>query len=207
MKNKKIVMFDFDGVLANTIEYSYKIHKDVNPDFSWESFQALSNGNFHDGYNNAVTKGEHIHPKDFYEQYQNNLEKTNIHESLFNSIKTLSENYTLVIVSSTRSDFIKSFLEREKTLDFFSDIYGADIHKSKVIKIGMILDQYKALPQDCIFITDTLGDIKEANECNISSIGVTWGLHSSKHMEKGRPMAIIDNPGELVQAIENVLKS
>ncbi len=206
MANKKLVLFDFDGVLANTIEYSYQIHKDVNPDFSWESFQALSNGNFIDGYDNALASGEHIHPQDFHGQYQSNLNKINIHKALHDSIKVLSEKYTLIVVSSTRSDFIKEFLEKENTFDFFSDIYGVDIHKSKVVKINMILEQHKALSSDCIFITDTLGDIKEANECGIKSIAVTWGLHSSDHMEKGNPIAIIDNPEDLVQATLNVLK-
>lgn len=206
MANKKLVLFDFDGVLANTLEYSYQIHKDANPDFSWEVFQSLSDGNFHDGYDNALQDGKHIHPKDFHDQYKNNLDKISIHQALHDSIKILSEKHILIIVSSTRSDFIKDFLEKEETLDFFSEIYGADIHKSKVVKINMILEKYKAPPIDCVFITDTLGDVKEAGECGIRSIGITWGLHSSDHMEKGSPVAIIDDPRDLVSTIENVLK-
>lgn len=205
MIDKKLVMFDFDGVLANTIEYSYRIHKNVNPDFSWESFQALSNGNFLDGYDNALAKGEHVHPEDFHEQYRSNLDKINIHEALSESLKILSEKYILVIVSSTRSNYIKDFLDKENTQGFFSDIYGADIHSSKVVKIKMILEKYKTLPNDCIFVTDTLGDIKEASECGIESVAVTWGLHSSEHMEKGNPVAIIGDPSDLTSVIEKFL--
>ncbi|MFZ3015756.1 MAG: HAD hydrolase-like protein, partial [Minisyncoccia bacterium] len=62
------------------------------------------------------------------------------------------------------------------------------------------------LPKDVVFITDSLGDILEGNECGVKSIGVTWGLHGRETLKKGNPVAIIDDPRDLEGVINNVLK-
>ncbi len=205
-RNKKIVMFDFDGVLVNTLEHSYQIHKIKNPNFTWEKFQSYSDGNFHDGYNRAVEDGEHIPADDFPTQYQNKLAVLNIHDALHKAVLELSVDHILVIVSSSRDLAIKEFLVKENLVIHFNDIFGTDIHLSKVTKINTLLEKYQLRSEDAVFITDTLGDIKEANECGVKSIGVTWGLHSKDHMEKGNPVAIIDDPEDLLPLIRNVLK-
>ena len=41
----------------------------------------------------------------------------------------------------------------------------------------MILDKYRINPHETLIITDTAGDIKEANDVGVRSIGVIWGVH------------------------------
>ena len=48
------------------------------------------------------------------------------------------------------------------------------------------------------FITDTLGDIKEANKVGIESIGITWGYQDKAKLQKGNPKKIVDTPTELL---------
>jgi beta-phosphoglucomutase-like phosphatase (HAD superfamily) len=36
LKNFHTIVFDFDGVLADTEEFCYKIHKDVNKTLTWK---------------------------------------------------------------------------------------------------------------------------------------------------------------------------
>ncbi len=149
MKDKKLVLFDFDGVLANTIECSQ--------------------------------------------------------EALQNAIVELSKNYILSIVSSSRDNSIKIFLQKENINEYFSDILGTDIYSSKVVKIKSLLEKYSIQQQDAVLITDTLGDIKEAKECGVLSIGVLWGLHEKKTLEKGNPAKIIDSPLDLLDSVKEIL--
>lgn len=205
-ENKKIVMFDFDGVIINTLEFSYQIHKINNKDLTWERFQDFSNGNFHDGFERALKEENFISIGNFYDHYDKNLIKLNIHEVIQNALLFLASKYKLVIISSTHATQICNFLKKENILECFEDVLGHDTHKSKVVKIKSVLVKYDAKPDDCVFITDTLGDIKEANECNVPSIGVTWGLHAHAKLSEGNPVSIIDDPMNLVSAIQNVLK-
>ena len=130
----------------------------------------------------------------------------NTGDILYKSILFLAKNYKLVIISSTNTSYINDFLKKENLFACFLDVLGADVHTSKTLKIKTILEKYDISPSNSVFITDTLGDIKEAKECGVSSIAVTWGLHGKSILEKGEPLKIIDNPQDLVGAIENVLK-
>lgn len=205
MNKQKIVMFDFDGVLVNTLDFAYEIHKEVNESFTYKQFQDFSNGNFFEGMGKAIEEGKHNLPDDFWLHYEKNITKMNIHDILDKSVIELSKTYKLTVVSSTRTDMIDSFLEKENIKKYFTDILGADIHKSKVTKIKMLLDKYSISPKDAVFITDTLGDILEANECGVPSIAVTWGLHEKYTLEKGNPAKIIENPLYLVDAVKEIL--
>ncbi len=204
--NKKLVIFDFDGVLVNTLLFSYIIHKEKNPNFTWKKFQDFSNGNFIDNIKNAENGGGHVIPINFKEKYQDNIEKINIQESLHELIIILSKEYQIAIVSSTDSYLINNFLIKENLRKYFSDILGTDVGRNKTIKINSLLEKYNILPENTVFITDSLGDILEGNICGVKSIGVTWGIHDKKNLEKGNPVSIVDNPIGLLSVIKNVLK-
>ncbi|MFA5095596.1 MAG: HAD hydrolase-like protein [Candidatus Paceibacterota bacterium] len=206
VENKKLVIFDFDGVLANTLEFSFKIHKDINGNLTWEKFQKFAMGDFHEEMRRSVEKESHIIPKNFYELYEKNLNEIGINEVLRATVSELRNNHKLAIVSSTSSSYISNFLEKEKILSYFNDILGQDVHTSKIVKINTLLERYKIIPNYAVFITDSLGDILEGNECKIKSIGVTWGIHGKETLKKGNPSAIIDDPRDLLETIQNVLK-
>jgi phosphoglycolate phosphatase-like HAD superfamily hydrolase len=195
---KKVILFDFDGVLANTLEPAYMIHKIINPHFSWEQFEKLSDGNFHEEYEKL---SGHIHPENYLDDYSKELAGLTLEEKLATLVNHLSQAYTLYVVSSTKSLYIKDFLRKEEVLEKFVGILGADIHTSKVHKIKSILDNEMINPNQCVYITDTIGDIKEARVCDVSCIGVTWGLNKKEKLEKENPFAVVDTPEELDMAI------
>lgn len=203
---RKLVIFDFDGVLANTTELNYKIHKDVNGNLTWEKFQQFSEVNFFEGMGKAIKDEKYIIPPKFFEIYEKNLSLINIHDILRDSILELRKKYRLAIVSACRSDSISNFLQKQNIRNCFDDILGIDNHTSKVVKIKSLLEKYKVLPKDAVFVTDTLGDILEGKSCGIYSIAVTWGLHSKETLKKGAPSKIIDEPSDLFGTIEDVLK-
>jgi phosphoglycolate phosphatase len=205
-KDKKLVIFDFDGVLANTIEFSYKLHKDINKGLTWEKFSSFSYGNFHEGMGKAVKEEGHKIPENFREEYEKKLLTLSTEDILHDTVLKLADKYKLSVVSSTTSEYVKKFLQQENLLECFSDILGADIHTSKVIKTNSLLEKYHLNGSDAVYITDTLGDIKEARECGVVSIAVLWGHHTKETLSKGNPVTIVENPQDLIGAIENVLK-
>ena len=68
---------------------------------------------------------------------------------------------------------------------------------SKIKKFNKFLRKYKISKEQCIFITDTLGDILESNKVGIPSIGVSWGYHNKETLKKGSPIFIADTIEEL----------
>jgi phosphoglycolate phosphatase-like HAD superfamily hydrolase len=84
---------------------------------------------------------------------------------------------------------------------------GNDVHASKVEKIRMVFSKYNTDAEHCVFVTDTLGDIREANVLNVKSIGVSWGFHEKERLEIGNPFKIIYKPGELLRVINDAFSS
>ncbi len=204
---KKLVLFDFDGVLVNTLKIWFTIHKEANNDFTWESFQAMSEGNFWDKLDESTKQG-HILPDNAEAKYLSELVDTtfSIEEAISIVIKALHEKYQIAIVSSGRESSINQFLKKMELDYCFSDVLGLDTHRSKTVKIKSLIDKYSLPLEHIIFITDTLGDIREANDCNVKSIGVTWGLHHRETLEKGEPFAILDDPLHLLETIDKALE-
>jgi phosphoglycolate phosphatase len=116
-------------------------------------------------------------------------------------IKSIGNDYWLAVVTSSINSPVQAYLEKHELSRYFDDIMGADIHKSKVRKIQMALKKYDLEPQDALFITDTLGDMREADKAAVESIGVTWGFHDADHLSRGAPMALVHSPQELLAEI------
>ncbi len=201
MGNTKLVIFDFDGVLADTLEPIFAINEEVKPDLSLEEYKSFFEGNIHE----AIASGKKKSIPDFDERFRARTRELGVREVFKKILHDLSLKYTLVIVSSSSSGIIKEILDRSSVANLFADIYGSDVNKNKIVKIKMLLEKYKINPENTIFITDTLGDVYEASECNIKSIAVTWGFHTTKTLLRGNPFAVIDNPDDLIPTIESIL--
>jgi phosphoglycolate phosphatase len=200
MDKTKVVIFDFDGVITDTFAFCYEIHNTAHP-LSEEDYRAKFEGNINDALKKTQKPASN-----FWDLYTPQLLECKPNLGIEEIIKILSGKYSLVIVSSTTSSTIKSFLEKFNLDKYFKEVLGNDIDHSKVKKLQMVLDKYNISPSDTIFITDTLGDIKEARRCGIGSIAVTWGYHPIETLQKGNPYKIVNSINELIEKIETYLK-
>lgn len=65
----------------------------------------------------------------------------------------------------------------------------------------MALTQFGVSENESLFITDTLGDMREAANAGLKSIGVSWGFQRRETLLKGDPHAIVDTPEELFSVL------
>ncbi|MBI3952814.1 MAG: HAD family hydrolase [Candidatus Doudnabacteria bacterium] len=205
---KKIILFDFDGVIADTFDFCYTLHKMSYPENSVEDYRNKFAGNINEALHSVEAKPEEVNKsnRDFFSLYKPQLMKLEVINNMAQVISNLAADYDLFIISSTDTNVIKEFLEREKLLHYFKQVLGNDVHFSKVKKIQMLYENYNADSANYLFVTDTLGDIREAEKCNIKSIAVAWGYHPVTTLEKGNPIAIVQTPKELVEAIRTSFK-
>ncbi len=196
MTNKnKIVLFDFDGVITDTFDFCYDIAKTHLSNLSESEYRSYFEGNINDSKKVSNEKSDDF---DFFALYTPQLLNQKPIDGITDIIKQLVEEYTLIIISSTESESIRAFLKKHNLLDLFAEILGNDVETSKVKKIEMVLDKYNITNNDCILITDTLGDLREANRINVKSIAVTWGYHDIPTLEKGIPYVFAKTPQEIL---------
>jgi len=205
MADKKFVIFDFDGVLMDTILMCYEIHKEFNPNFTYDEYQKLAHGNFLQDYDKIRQERNFISWDDFQNKFAKKICDIDIPSILQEIVRKLAEEHTLFIVSSGLTPVIKKCLQEKNILQYFNEILGFDFNASKVIKLEKILKDHDISGKDTVFITDTLSDILEANHVGIPVIAVSWGLHDRATFAAGRPAAIIDDPQDLIPAIDQIL--
>ena len=198
----RIIFFDFDGVIADTFAACFTVSKMIHPRLTPEEYRKRFYGNVNE---TAVGEWfrEEYHPEiDFFTELKPRLLKCELFPGMREVIEYFSRRRPLIIISSTHSDLIREFLHVNALDHCFGSILGNEVHASKVRKMEMAFAQYGALPDECCFVTDTLGDIKEAHRLGVRAIGVTWGFQAKEILERGAPSVIVDVPYELRAALQ-----
>ncbi len=193
----KNIIFDFDGVIADTFEINRTLSFEHDSTASEEDFLAHHDGNVHEEPK-IKFKAETVHL--FVSEYQKRV--TNVHlEKSIESIKRLAEKYTLYIISSTAEPAINSILENAGILGLFERVLGAETNFSKVAKFKILMNEHGVTTGNTIFVTDTLGDIKEATKVGLRTIAETFGFHPRERLAQGNPYALVDSWKEIENEI------
>lgn len=194
----KIVFFDFNGVIADSFDAAFAVNKMIYPLITEDIYRKRFEGNINDDLKEEEIKKVHHDNVDFFAEYEPRLLACDIFPGMKEVIEAGAKDCTLVIVSSTNTDLIKKFLSLHHIDHYFTEIMGNDVHKSKIAKIEMALDKYRIDANDCLFITDTLGDIKEAHHMKVPTVAVTWGYQSIETLAKGNPSRIVNTSQKLL---------
>jgi len=206
---KKFVLFDFDGVIADSFWPCAEAIKEICPLMTIQEQRDAFNGNVHEGFDVQMKK-QHgppcRHDKEWFETYMPHFEKVLPFDGIIDVIEKLSHEYILIVISSTISSPIQGFLEKFHIGRYFSEVLGADVHTHKDEKIKMVFTKYAAEPEDCVFVTDTLGDMNEAQKVGVGSISVSYGFQERSTLEKGKPFRIVDKAQEIPSAIQDYFR-
>jgi len=158
-------------------------------------------------FDGNLYKHSHITPeraKRYFEMQDKKFKELVMEDGIKNELMRIKEKYQLFIITSNKGATIIDYLERSNIPDLFKRVLGMEDDKSKIKKFEMILSNYNLKNDECIFITDTLGDIKEANKLNISTIAVDYGFHERERLEKGNPYKIISDFKEILPLVDNL---
>ena len=194
------IIFDFDGVIEDTFEFHReKVRLFTGVKFSKKDFQDLHNGNIFSNGSPLLKDVDWIKYQKFVHQ---DLVKIKIKKQIKKSLEKLSKKYELFIVSSGSSKNITTYLKNNKLDHIFKDIIGIEVNRAKVDKFHFLFNKYHFSNLDCVFITDTLGDILEANKMKIPVIAVNFGYHSRSTLKKGGTCKIVSKFEDLPLVID-----
>lgn len=204
---KKFVLFDFDGVIADSFRLAFEIQKRICPHLSEGEYRRRFEGNINDWEDPVdvhTSECSSDSDVDFYAEYIPRMKnEVRIVPGMKEVIVELEKDYTLVVISSTITSPIQEFLGSHDLASHFAWIMGNDVHQSKVEKIRMVFSKFGIAAKECIFITDTLGDMREAEKMGVGSVGVTWGFHGPDTLAQGNPFRLVETPIQLLPAVRN----
>lgn len=207
--SKRFVLFDFDGVIADSFSAAFETANQHCSNRTEETYRKQFEGNIYDSKHDFET-GDHTkcnHDLNWWETFVPIFEaKATMFDGMEKVIRHLAADHTLIIVSSSIHRAILSMLEKYKVMDCFTEIYDSAMHTSKSEKIGMIFEKYGATPKNSVMITDSKGDVLEAREKAVEAIAVTWGFNNRETLMTAEPFRIIELPDEIPNAVAEFYK-
>jgi len=121
---------------------------------------------------------------------------------MHNLIDKLQSVANVYIVSSGCEGNMRDFFAQNNICNSKCPIYGVETNPSKKEKMKKILTETGVAAENMIFVTDTLGDINEANSQGVASIAVTWGFQRIETLEEGVPFGfayVVDDITTLIE--------
>ena len=192
----KLVIFDFDGVLADSFDAFYLLIRDgmkkIGLPLTTDQYRDLFLGNVHQGFKDLINNKQKFlifskfRKKNYDIYYYNERSKVKLFPETSSFLKRISKKYVVTIVSSGHQKNVEDLLVLNKVRSLF-DLVIANTATTKADAIKGILTKFKVKPKETIMITDTVGDIKVAKKVGLKTIAVTWGFHSAKLLRSTKP--------------------
>jgi len=206
---RRIIIFDMDGVLFDSNIIAEKNMQYLYPSLTKEIHKEILTGNFHEELEKlTISKRLETAEEKEVRQLQYSKDKSQVlmykgAKELLNDLK--AQGYTLILNTSALNRNCLPLLENSQIKDIFDFWATAEVSKSKVEKFKMIENKYMVGKNDMLFITDTLGDIREADIAGIPTIAVTWGAHDRIYFNRephDNLINIVDSMSDLRAFIE-----
>jgi len=195
-----MIIWDFDGVIVDSralaLEYAQSQFHGVTEDIHRDMF----NGNIFTESAKLEKKFATEEEHDLYLEkvyWPKKMELVPI-PGMKEVVEALSEEYSMTVNSSASSGQITRYLEKNGLMNNFQKVYGNEV-RSKEEKFRMILRDFGLSAEECVFITDSIGDVREAQAVRIPAIAVLWGFQLRRHFEPVRDEVMFaEQPAELV---------
>ena len=206
LNKKKVIVFDIDGVILDSIDL---VRQDLllrRPTMTEEEFKEIFLENFWTG---LLKFKEKFSIKELSQEERSEREaqrllvrhEIQIFDGMKEALESLAKRYILVVNSSGYKEHIEIPLKASGVLGFFDFVASKEVSQDKIEKFKFILDKYKVTQSEVLFVTDTIGDVRDSDRAGIDSIAVTWGVHDRNDFEKQEfqhLIGIIDTVGDTI---------
>jgi len=210
MQNYKLVIFDWDGTLMDSVD---RIVSSMQSAAKAVGLSVPSN----DAAKQIIGLSIPEALKELFEgisdeqieimrlQYKYEyLEGDNTPTPLFaNATKLLTQlkqhNKLLAVATGKGRDGLNRVLKVSETSAFFNTTRCAGEMPSKPDPkmLHSILDELNIAPHEAIMVGDTSHDLKMAQNAGVDSIGVTFGVHDREVLNQYQPKVVVDSLAEL----------
>uniref|UniRef100_A0A832M3I6 HAD family hydrolase n=1 Tax=Oscillatoriales cyanobacterium SpSt-402 TaxID=2282168 RepID=A0A832M3I6_9CYAN len=205
----KVIIFDFDGTIADSFEAVLKISNQLAAEFGYPKAQPEDISRLKNLSSREVVRQSKVSPFKLpfllrrlrYELNQEIHRLKPIPGMKSALLRLKQQGNQLGIVTSNSCENVAAFLEAQELSDVF-DFVGSGLAlfgKGRVIQ--RILKQHQLNHADVIYVGDETRDIEAARKIGIQVIAVSWGFNSSQALAAEKPDFLIHQPEELLEVV------
>jgi phosphoglycolate phosphatase len=205
----KIIIFDFDGTIADTRNTVVKIANQLAVEFNYQPIDE-----------EELLRLSHLSSREIIQQspvplykipfllrklkkeLNKEISRLKPFSGIAESLTLLRENgYRLGIITSNIEDNVIAFLKNNKLDLFFEFIYSGITLFGKDKIINKLIKNHKLAVDKIIYVGDETRDIEAAKKSKIRVIAVGWGFNSPNILAEYQPDFLVTHPQELVTII------
>jgi len=205
-----LIIFDFDGVLADTLDDMLNFAQAVCTELGVNriptptDLDALETMSF-------VEYGKQLGvPATLIDEFVSRCLKRFIEKphppkiflGMAEVVEQLSNHHVLAIVTGNTTPAVENFLIENGILQYISAIFAVDQPGSKMEKILKAKSQLAMDKDEVYYVGDAVSDIHAARQVSVKSVAVGWGHQSLGKLVKTNPDHIVHAPEEIIAIFE-----
>lgn len=209
MRKYELVIFDFDGTLADTFDWFKVAINKAARKYNFRELNETEMEQLRDKKTREIMSylGVSWWRMPFIARYMRKLMGEDIsHIKLFPGVRELllyldSKNVKVIILSSNSRENVERVLGEELLQTIHHLECGISI-LGKTDKLKKVLRKFQMLPEKVIAVGDETRDIEAARSLRIISGAVSWGYSTPRALENEKPDFIFPDVPSLIHALD-----
>ncbi len=199
MTQSKLIMFDFDGVIVDSLDHQCRafvetVRAEGFADLATaEQFLEFTESNWFEALAAAGV------PPTVVSEVENAFgaaPSPELFPEMATVIERLAAAHRVIVITSSRTNVVERVLA-EHSVRGVAEVIGGDQDESKTRKIDNARRRFgRALA--AWYVGDTVGDILEARRAGVGTIGVAWGWHGVERLRRANPDHMAHAPSDLL---------
>lgn len=210
MNSAKVVIFDFDGTIANTSFLIRSIYNEMAAENGWplideKEYQRLRGLGLVKAQKWMGIKSWQIPSlmREGLKRFHRHTGEIMLFEGMPELIKKLSKNgKTIYILSTNNPIIIEEVLARYDIAGLVTVLKRSPLF-SKHYPIRHLLAKHKYAPKNVWMVGDEVRDIEAAKRAGVRGVAVNWGLQTPDLLDAAGPEATIGTPEELFLTLKD----
>jgi phosphoglycolate phosphatase len=207
----KLVLFDFDGTLADVFPIIFKNVNELSEKYKFNKIKKSEISKLKDLSLKEVLKKYDISffkflfmTYDMKKRIDKEKKDIRLFQNIKPVVKELSKKYKLGIITKNKEEIVKDILKRENIDKYISFVFTDKTLYKKEKSIKKAIKDNKVNNEEVIYIGDERRDVVSCKKANVKIISVTWGFNSKKGLQKENPDYVVDTPKEILKIIKKI---
>lgn len=206
---QKVIIFDFDGTIADTVDALVNVANRLAVEFGYIQITPEELAILRNLTSREIIKYAGISVfkipflvKKVKSELKNKIPDLKPIIGIQESLSELKrQGYRLGIITSNSQDNVSEFLKINNLDNLFEFVYSGVTIFGKTTIINNVLRQKQLKPQEVIYVGDETRDIEASKKSNIKVVAVTWGFNSYEVLSRQKPDYLINHPRELLDVV------
>ncbi len=205
--NYRLVVFDFDGTLADSVMSAVQIFQEIGPALGLKPMADLNAARYMPTRKVLKAVGATFWkmPKiirAFQAKAAEHAPHLKLHPGVADALTALHATGTrLGILSSNQETSIRTCLAANGVEHLFGFVVGQPQLFGKARAIRKIRKREKVERAEFVYVGDESRDLDAAKKAGVSVAAVSWGFHAPELLASMNPTYMLAHPGELLRLV------